>query len=149
MPFARDPSVLRRLVISFGEGLAFSVARRLVEDAIERPPAAALPAAPVSAVRPRAPAPTPAQIDQRVIQAIVNAVEKRLNEHAAEVPAKVQAAAAREIEAAAAPLRKQVQELRQRVEPMPIRAHQPPQKDWRRSPRSAQRLRVPPRPPLG
>jgi hypothetical protein len=64
-------------------------------------------------------APTQAQVDQRVIQAIVGAVEKRLQEHAAQVQqriaglessvsANVQAAAARRIEQETGALRSQV-----------------------------------------
>jgi hypothetical protein len=150
MPSAVDPSLLRRLAVSFGEGLAFSVAMKLTESAMRPKPAAALPAAdfvppvrrvesaapctrqwdtprppvaepqPAPAAAPNpAPAPTQAQIDQRVIQAIVGAVEKRLNEHAAQVQqriagleasvtANVQAATGRRIEQETSVLRSQV-----------------------------------------
>jgi uncharacterized protein YceH (UPF0502 family) len=144
MPSAGDPSLLRRLAVSFGEGLAFSVAMKLTENAMRpKAAAAALPPANVGPLADRlgrieqrmqrldapraatsaAPAPaaalTQAQIDQRVIQAIVGAVEKRLNEHASQVQqriaglessvsANVQATAARRIEQETNALRAQV-----------------------------------------
>lgn len=91
MQSRRDPSVLRSLALSFGEGLAFSVGTKLVQNAI-RPanaPVEQLDFAPVAArleqieqriqkvERPR----DPQQFDQKVIHAIVSALETRLQEH--------------------------------------------------------------------
>src|SRR3954453_8414703 len=94
MQSRRDSSVLRSLALSFGEGLAFSVGTKLVQKAV-RPagPIEAPDFAPVAArleqieqriakvERPRDAQP----IDQKVIHAIVSALETRLQEQSAHV----------------------------------------------------------------
>jgi tetrahydromethanopterin S-methyltransferase subunit G len=89
-----DHSVLRSLALSFGEGLAFSVGTKLIRNAAR--PSSAIEAAdfaPVAArleqieqriakvERPRDPQP----LDQKVIHAIVSALETRLQEQSAHV----------------------------------------------------------------
>jgi hypothetical protein len=99
MHSGRDQSVLRSLALSFGEGLAFSVGAKLIRNAA-RPAGGQLEPpdfAPVAArleqmeqrmqkvERPR----DPQQLDQKVIQAIVSALETRLQEQAVTLRAEV------------------------------------------------------------
>ncbi len=108
----RVSSVLRSLALSFGEGLAFSVGSKLVQNAVR--PANQLEApdfAPVAArleqieqriakvERPR----EPQQFDQKVIHAIVSALETRLQEQSAHV--------GRRLEDQASSLRAEVKEM--------------------------------------
>jgi len=105
MDSSRDSSIWRSLAVAFGDGLAFGVGMKLTQNAsrptagpepedstlpgrleeierrlarVERTPAA-LPASGA------APAPVQAQIDQKVLEAVVNALEARLKEHAGHV----------------------------------------------------------------
>jgi hypothetical protein len=112
MQSRRDSSVLRSLALSFGEGLAFSVGTKLVQGAI-RPaaPGEAPDFTPVVArleqieqrltkvERPR----DPQQLDQKVIHAIVSALETRLQEQAGHVN--------RRLEEQSAALRQEVKEM--------------------------------------
>jgi hypothetical protein len=112
MQSRRDSSVLRSLALSFGEGLAFSVGTKLVQNAVR--PANQIEApdfAPVAArleqieqriakvERPR----EPMQFDQKVIHAIVSALETRMQEQSAHV--------GRRLEEQASALRTEVKEM--------------------------------------
>jgi chromosome segregation ATPase len=146
MQSSSDPSLLRRLALAFGEGLVFSVGMKLMNDDGVRPRIAPVAAgtgpdfAPLAdrlgriekrlkesdahrqAAAPAAPAAAaiPASgMDQKVIIAIVGAVEKHLEAHAlkvqkridglqAAVTASADAAAAKRIEKEAAALRQDV-----------------------------------------
>ena len=104
----RDQSVLRSLALSFGEGLAFSVGVKLTQKAVARgsQPAEAPDFGPIAArleqieqriskaERPREPQP----LDQKVIVAIVSALETRLQENSGQMERRVEqeAAAVRE-----------------------------------------------------
>jgi hypothetical protein len=91
----RDPSVLRSLALSFGEGLAFSVGMKLTHKAVGggSQPVEAPDFGPIAArleqieqrvskaERPREPQP----LDQKVIGAIVSALETRLQENSGQV----------------------------------------------------------------
>jgi hypothetical protein len=95
MHSGRDQSVLRSLALSFGEGLAFSVGAKLIRNAARPAGGQLAPAdfAPVAArleqieqriqtvERPR----DPQQLEQKLIQAIVSALETRLQEQAGHV----------------------------------------------------------------
>jgi hypothetical protein len=147
MQSSSDPSLLRRLALAFGEGLVFSVGMRMMtEDAA--PPRTAPVAtgtgpdfAPLAdrlgriekrlresdshrqagASAPATPAAAPAvgTIDQKVIVAIVGAVEKHLEAHAVKVQQRIdglQAAVAASADAAAAKrIEKEVKALREQV----------------------------------
>jgi hypothetical protein len=128
----RDPSVLRSLALSFGEGLAFSVGMKLTQSAI-RPgnaPVEAPDFGPIAArleqieqrvskaERPR----EPQALDQKVIGAIVSALESRLQENSGQVErrlsdlqstlaASVQNTVASRVEQEAAALRDEVRAM--------------------------------------
>jgi hypothetical protein len=96
----RDASVLRSLALSFGEGLAFSVGMKLTRNAIRAgsPPVEAPDFGPIAArleqIEQRvakAERPRESQaLDQRVISAIVSALETRLQEHSGQVERRVE-----------------------------------------------------------
>jgi hypothetical protein len=109
MQSSGDASLLRRLAVSLGQGLAVGVGVKLSQDAL-RPKAATTAnaaAAPPDAApfanrieqiehklqeldRPRpAAAPQPAPFDPKAIQVIVNAVETHLKQHAAKVQERI------------------------------------------------------------
>lgn len=93
MQSRRDPSVLRSLALSFGEGLAFSVGMKLTQNAIR--PAGAEPPdfGPIAArleqieqrIQKAERGREPQQFDHNVIQAVVSAIETRLQEHSGQV----------------------------------------------------------------
>jgi hypothetical protein len=96
----RDASVLRSLALSFGEGLAFSVGMKLTQNVTGagNPPVETPDFGPIAArleqieqrvaktERPR----EPQALDQRVIAAIVSALESRLQEHSGQVERRVE-----------------------------------------------------------
>ena len=105
MQATRDSSVWRSLAVAFGDGLAFGVGMKLTQPA-RSTPAPAAPAADLSPVArrleqveqrlsevertPRALAPPPERraaqpFDQKVLEAVVNALDTRLHEHTAQV----------------------------------------------------------------
>ena len=96
----RDASVLRSLALSFGEGLAFSAGMKLTQNAIRagNPPVDAPDFGPIAArleqIEQRvakAERPRESQaIDQRVVSAIVSALETRLQEHSGLVERRVE-----------------------------------------------------------
>jgi hypothetical protein len=128
----RDPSVLRSLALSFGEGLAFSVGMKLTQSAI-RPGNAAIEAPDFGSIaarleqieqrvskaeRPR----EPQSLDEKVIGAIVTALETRLQESSGQVDrrlsdlqstlaASVQNTVASRVEQEAAALRDEVRAM--------------------------------------
>jgi hypothetical protein len=128
-----DPSVVRRLALAFGEGLIFSVGMKLTEGAA-RPKEPVVAAGPAPDLGPLADRlgrieqrlqeierqrTAPAQVDTRVVHAIVGALEKHLAQQAeklnqridglqATVTAAAEAAAAQRIEREAAALRDQI-----------------------------------------
>ena len=82
MQSSRDSSVWKSLAVAFGDGLAFGVGMKLSQNAanhrdrIERgsatpPPVAAAP------------------FDRKVLEAVVNAVDERLKEHAGQVERRI------------------------------------------------------------
>jgi hypothetical protein len=131
MQSRRDPNVLRSLALSFGEGLAFSVGMKLTQGAMRgKAPAEQPDFGPVvarleeiekrvqKAERPR----DPQQLDQKVIHAIVSAIETRLQETSANVERRLteiegaiattaQTIVARHVEQEAVALRAQVVEM--------------------------------------
>src|SRR5437660_103541 len=96
MQSSNDSSIWRSLAVAFGDGLAFGVGVKLTQTAARQKGAPAhsgpaeLPERPahveqtVSRVE-RAPAAAPASMDQKVLEAIFNALEARLSEHAGQV----------------------------------------------------------------
>src|SRR5947208_16589718 len=100
MQSSGDSSLIRRLALSFGEGLVFSIGMKLTEDAIRPrqqtiagpPPDLSLLADRLASIeerlqqldKPREKAiPSPSGFDPKVVQVIVTAVEKHLEQHAA------------------------------------------------------------------
>lgn len=98
----RDSSVLRSLAIAFGDGLAFGVGVKLTQRVAPSPEGATLPVDLTPLVDrlnemevrmgkvERAPAaisttPAPAPFDQKVLEAVVNALDARLAEQAGQV----------------------------------------------------------------
>src|ERR1051326_1109030 len=85
-------SVWRSLAVAFGDGLAFGVGVKLSHTAAamqagkrnERPPAAPA-AAPTAATLAAPLAVTPGSMDQKVLEAITNALDARFKEHAGQV----------------------------------------------------------------
>lgn len=97
MQDSRDSSIWRSLAIAFGDGVAFAVGMKLTQTAPARPgPAANFTPmagrleqmerrlAQMEKTQPAAAAPAPA-IDPKVLEALVHAVEGRLQEHAGQV----------------------------------------------------------------
>lgn len=99
MQGSRDSSIWRSLAVAFGDGLAFGVGMKLTQTAPARsaqaPAANLTPAAgrleelerrlaQMEKTRAAVAAPAPA-IDQKVLEAVVHAVEGRLQEHAGQV----------------------------------------------------------------
>jgi hypothetical protein len=102
MQSSRDSSIWRSLAVAFGDGLAFGVGVKLAQGpqrpAAGAPPAEVLPFAErleqieqrlsgiEHAPAPTAPAaPAPAPFDQKVLEAVVNALDARLKEQAGQV----------------------------------------------------------------
>jgi hypothetical protein len=101
MQTSRDSSIWRSLAVAFGDGLAFGVGMKLTQNAPPRPSGALAlepKAAPLSGrleqleqrlaqieqTPPAAPAPA-APFDQRVLEAVVHALDARLQEQASQV----------------------------------------------------------------
>jgi hypothetical protein len=82
MQSTRDSSIWRSLAVAFGDGVAFGVGVKLAQR-VRRPPAGAAPAQLPPAVS-RAPF-APAPFDRKVLEAVVNALEARLQEQAGQV----------------------------------------------------------------
>ena len=98
MQSSSDSSVWRSLAVAFGDGLAFGVGMKLTQNAA-RPNGAAAPPEPGPLAErverleqhlkriERSPAPAAADgaLDQKVLDAIVNALEARLVEHSGQI----------------------------------------------------------------
>jgi len=96
MQSSSDSSIWRSLAVAFGDGLAFGVGVKLSQNAarqIGAPPRTgsgdlserlANLEQTIKRIE-RAPVPAPAGMDQKVLEAIVNALEARLKEHAGQV----------------------------------------------------------------
>jgi hypothetical protein len=78
MPSSRDSSVWKSLAVAFGDGLVFAAGMKLSQRAARPAPAAAPP-----------PAAAPAPFDRKVLEAVVHAVEERLEEHAQHVERRI------------------------------------------------------------
>jgi hypothetical protein len=103
MQSGRDSSVWKSLAVAFGDGLAFGVGMKLSQGAARRPethpqPELAPPADRLERIEQRiarieqAPAPAPtvaAPSERQVLEAVVNAVDERLKEHAEEVQRRI------------------------------------------------------------
>lgn len=127
-----DDSLLRRLAIALGEGMAFGIGRRVAEEIVLTPPRpAAVEAAPLGdrlagmekrldvLDGPRRSA-APAALDAKALYAIVGAIEKHLEAYGAAFEKRIEGLEGRlaglsEEAAAAEHLRAEVAELRGRV----------------------------------
>jgi len=140
MENARDSSMWRSLAVAFGDGLAFGVGMKLTQNVARQPgmPQSGTPAladtferlehTPIAALE-AAPTPEPAGFARKVIEAVVQAVDERLDEQAkqmerrlAELEARIAdagradaSAAQASIEMKLAPLRAEVAAMRQRL----------------------------------
>lgn len=110
MQSSRDSSIWRSLAVAFGDGVAFGVGVKLAQGP-NRPPAVAPPAEPAPApdrpermerldrleqrlaaieqAPPPPSAPSPAPFDQKVLEAVVNALDARLHEQAGHVESRL------------------------------------------------------------
>src|ERR1039458_6942379 len=106
MESSRDSSVWKSLAVAFGDGLAFGVGMKLSRSAASRPETDPQPElAPAAGRRerieqriarieqtPAAPPQVPvAPFDRKVLEAVVNAVDKRLKDHPGQVGCRVPA----------------------------------------------------------
>jgi len=147
MENARDSSMWRSLAVAFGDGLAFGVGMKLTQNVARQPgmPQSGTPAladtferlerrierlehTPIAALE-AAPTPEPAGFARKVIEAVVQAVDERLDEQAkqmerrlAELEARIAdagradaSAVQASIEGKLAPLRAEVAAMRQRL----------------------------------
>src|ERR1035437_4635193 len=104
MQSSRDSSIWKSLAVAFGDGLAFGVGMKLSQSAARHPETEPQPElAPVADRRgqieqrparsgrpPAAPPPVPAApFDRKVLEAVVNAVDERLKEHAGQVERRI------------------------------------------------------------
>jgi hypothetical protein len=78
MASSRDSSIWKSLAAAFGDGLVFAAGMKLAQSSVRPAPAAAPP--PVAA---------PAPFDRKVLEAVVHAVEERLQEHAEQVERRI------------------------------------------------------------
>ncbi|HMD70829.1 MAG TPA: hypothetical protein VKF41_05765, partial [Bryobacteraceae bacterium] len=101
MQTSRDSSVWRSLAVAFGDGLAFGVGMKLTQSTAARPAGAASPEPNIAPLADRMeqierrlahveqkPAALPAAaapFDQKMLEAVVNALDARLHEHAGQV----------------------------------------------------------------
>ena len=74
MQNSRDSSIWKSLAAALGDGLAFGVGMKLSQSAARRPE-----------TNPRPELAPPPPFDRKVLEAVVNAVDERLKEHAGEV----------------------------------------------------------------
>ena len=124
MQESRDSSVLRSLAVAFGDGLAFGVGMKLARNAVRPPGAEPLAEGVPLAGRldrleermahlelapPPAPA-APAGFDRKVVEAVVNALEARIDERAAQVERRLD-----DLQARTEPVAGELAELRSRV----------------------------------
>jgi hypothetical protein len=77
MQNSRDLSIWRSLAVAFGDGLAFGVGMKLTQTVANAPVA--------ERQIERAPTAAGGSFDQKVLEAVVNALEARLNEHTAQM----------------------------------------------------------------
>ena len=104
MQSSRDSSIWKSLAVAFGDGLAFGVGMKLSQSAARRPETEPQPELAPVADRlgqieqriariertPAAPPPVPAApFDRKVLEAVVNAVDERLKEHAGQVERRI------------------------------------------------------------
>jgi hypothetical protein len=84
MQNSRDSSVWKSLAVAFGDGVAFAVGMKLSQRAVQpsekngRPEPA-----------PRLEPPPAPPFDRKVVEAVVNAVDERLKEHAGQVERRI------------------------------------------------------------
>jgi hypothetical protein len=76
MASSRDSSVWKSLAVAFGDGLVFAAGMKLAQRSARPAPAAA-------------PLPAPAAFDRKVLEAVVQAVDERLREHAEQVERRI------------------------------------------------------------
>ena len=80
MKSSRDSSVWKSIATAFGDGLAFGVGMHLSQNAARRPETS-----------PRAELAPPPPFERKALEAVVNALEERLKEHATQVERSVAA----------------------------------------------------------
>ncbi len=95
-----DSSVWRSLAVAFGDGVAFGVGMKLARNAAARGGRLEL-----------APPPPAPVFDRKVVEAVVSAVETRIEERAAQLERRID-----ELEARTEPIRAELAELRKQLE---------------------------------